>query len=196
MADSASSRRDRERAAVEEIRVPPHSIEAEQAVLGGLMLDNRTWDAIADRLVASDFYRRDHQLIFAAIAELSGRAEPADAVTLSEWLARQGQTEQTGGLGYLAALVRDTPSASNIRAYSQIVRERSTLRRLVSVGGEIAGSAYEPEGREVGELVDEAERKVFEIAESGNKTGSGFVALKDELGAVVDRLDLLHQSSG
>ncbi len=196
MADSAGSRRDRDRSAVDEIRVPPHSVEAEQAVLGGLMLDNRTWDAIADRLLAEDFYRRDHQLIFAGIAELSSRSEPSDAVTLSEWLGRQGQTEQTGGLAYLATLVRDTPSASNIRAYAQIVRERSTLRRLIGVGGEIAASAYDPEGREASELVDEAERKVFEIAESGNKAGSGFVALKEELGSVIDRLDMLHQQSG
>jgi replicative DNA helicase len=161
-----------------------------------LMLDNRTGDAIADRLGAADFYRRDHQLIFAGIAELSGRSEPADAVTLSEWLARQDQVEQTGGLAYLATLVRDTPSAANIRAYASIVRERATLRRLISVGGEIAASAYEPEGRDAHELVDDAERKVFEIAESGNKAGSGFVALKDDLGAVIDRLDMLHQSSG
>jgi len=196
MSDSASSRRERDRAAVEDIRVPPHSVEAEQAVLGGLMLDNRTWDAIADRIGAADFYRRDHQLIFAAIAELSGRGEPSDAVTVSEWLERQSQTEQTGGLAYLATLVRDTPSAANIRAYAQIVRERSTLRRLISVGGEIATSAFDPEGRDASELVDEAERKVFEIAESGTKAGSGFVALKDELGAVIDRLDMLHQSSG
>jgi replicative DNA helicase len=196
MADSAGTRRERDRAAVELIRVPPHSVEAEQAVLGGLMLDNRTWDAIADRIGADDFYRHDHQLIFAAIAELSGRSDPSDAVTLSEWLERQGQTEQTGGLAYLATLVRDTPSAANIRAYAQIVRERATLRRLISVGGEIAASAYDPEGRDASELVDEAERKVFEIAESGTKAGSGFVALKDELGAVIDRLDMLHQSSG
>lgn len=189
-------RRARDKAAVDEIRVPPHSVEAEQAVLGGLMLDNRTWDAIADRLVSSDFYRRDHQLIFEAIAELAGKSEPSDAVTLSEWLERKGLADQTGGLVYLAALVRDTPSAANTRAYADAVRERSTLRRLIHVGGEIAASAYDPEGREATQLVDEAERRVFEIAESGNKAGSGFVPLKDELGAVIDRLDMLHQSSG
>ena len=106
--------------------MPPHSIEAEQAVLGGLMLDNRAWDAIADRLVADDFYRRDHQLIFEAIAELAGSGEPFDAVTLSEWLERKGLADQTGGLVYLAGLVRDTPSAANVRAYADTVRERST----------------------------------------------------------------------
>jgi replicative DNA helicase len=190
------SRRARDKAAVDDIRVPPHSIEAEQAVLGGLMLDNRAWDAIADRLSASDFYRRDHQLIFEAIADLSGRAEPCDAVTLSEWLERKGLSDQTGGLVYLAGLVRDTPSAANVRAYADAVRERSTLRRLITVGGEIAASAYDPEGREAGEIVDEAERRVFEIAENRNKTGSGFVALKDDLGPVIDRLDLLTQNKG
>jgi replicative DNA helicase len=189
------ARRARDKA-VDDIRVPPHNVEAEQAVLGGLMLDNKTWDAIADRIVASDFYRRDHQLIFEAIAERSGRGEPADAVTLSEWLERKGLAEETGGLVYLASLVRDTPSAANIRAYADAVRERSTLRKLISVGGEIASSAYNPEGREASELVDAAERRVFEIAESGNRAGSGFIPLKEELGKVIDRLDMLHQNSG
>jgi replicative DNA helicase len=160
------------------------------------MLDNRMWDAIADRLVANDFYRRDHQLIFEAIAELAARGEPFDAVTLSEWLERKGLADQTGGLAYLASLVRDTPSAANVRAYAEIVRERSTLRQLITVGGEIAASAYNPEGREAGEILDEAERRVFEIAESRNKTGSGFVPLRDDLGAVIDRLDMLAQNKG
>lgn len=190
------SKRARERAAVDEVRVPPHSVEAEQAVLGGLMLDNKTWDAIADRLVAEDFYRRDHQLIFEAIAELAARSEPCDAVTLSEWLERKGLADETGGLVYLAGLVRDTPSAANIRAYAEIVRERAMLRRLIAVGGEIAASAYNPEGRDASQLVDEAERRVFEIAESGRKGRSGFVPLRDDLGTVIDRLDMLHQSQG
>ena len=145
-------------------------------MLGGLMLDNRGWDAIADRLVADDFYRRDHQLIFEAITELAARSEPFDAVTLSEALERKALTEQTGGLIYLAGLVRDTPSAANIRTYADIVRKRSTLRRLISVGNAIAASAYDPEGREANEIVDEAERMVFEIAESGGKAGSGIRA--------------------
>jgi replicative DNA helicase len=189
-------RRARDKALVDEIRVPPHSLEAEQAVLGGLMLDNRTWDSIADRLTAADFYRRDHQLIFEAIADLAGKGEPSDAVTVSEWLERKSLSDQTGGLVYLAGLVRDTPSAANIRAYAEIVRERSTLRRLITVGGEIAASAYDPEGRAASEIVDEAERRVFEIAEAGNKMGSGFVPLKNDLGTVIDRLDMLHQNRG
>jgi replicative DNA helicase len=193
---SLAARRARDKAAVDEIRVPPHSAEAEQAVLGGLMLDNRMWDAIADRLVASDFYRRDHQLIFESIAELAAKSEPFDAVTLSECLERKAQAEQTGGLVYLAGLVRDTPSAANVRAYADIVRERSTLRQLISVGGEIAASAYDPEGREASQIVDEAERRVFEIAESRNKSGSGFVPLRNDLGSVIDRLDMLAQNKG
>jgi len=178
------------------LRVPPHSVEAEQAVLGGLLLDNSTWDSVADRLRAEDFYRRDHQVIFEAIAELSARNEPSDAVTLAEYLAAKGQAEESGGLGYLAGLARDTPSAANIRAYADIVRERSLLRQLIRVSGEIAGTAYLSEGRPATELVDEAERRVFEIAEKGRRTGSGFVPLRDVLGATIDRLDMLHQSQG
>ena len=178
------------------LRVPPHSVEAEQAVLGGLLLDNSTWDAIADRLHAEDFYRRDHQQIFAAIAELSRRNEPSDAVTLAEFLAAKGDGEETGGLAYLAGLARDTPTAANIRAYADIVRERSLLRQLIRVSGEIAASAYESEGRTAKELVDGAEQLVFAIAEQGRRTTSGFVPLREVLGATIDRLDMLHQSQG
>ena len=191
----ASARRVRDRSA-DDIRVPPHNVEAEQAVLGGLMLDNRAWDTIADRLVATDFYRRDHQLIFEAIAERAAKGEPSDAVTLSEMLERKGLSDDTGGLVYLASLVRDTPSAANVRAYADAVRERSTLRQLISVGGEIASSAYDPEGRDAGEIVDEAERRVFEIAESRTKVGSGFVALRNEVGKVIDLIDTLAQNPG
>ncbi len=178
------------------LRVPPHSVEAEQSVLGGLLLDNSTWDTVADRLRSEDFYRRDHQHIFAAIAELSARGEPSDAVTLAEHLAAKGLADETGGLAYLASLARDTPTAANIRAYADIVRERALLRNLIRVSGEIAASAYDSEGRPATELVDEAERRVFEIAEQGRRTGSGFVPLRDVLGATIDRLDMLHQSQG
>jgi replicative DNA helicase len=178
------------------LRVPPHSVEAEQAVLGGLLLDNSTWDAIADRLRPEDFYRRDHQLIFEGIAELSARSEPSDAVTLAEHLGAKGQADETGGLAYLAGLARDTPTAANIRAYADIVRERALLRQLIRVSGEVAASAYESEGRTAAELVDEAERRVFEIAEKGRRSGSGFVPIRDVLGATIDRLDMLHQNQG
>ena len=190
------ARKPREFSATDAVRVPPHSVEAEQAVLGGLMLDSSAWDAVADRVTAGDFYRRDHQLIFGAIAELANRSEPCDAVILSEFLERRGELGDTGGLIYLATLARDTPSAANIRTYAEIVRERAQLRGLIRVGGEIAASVFEAEGQSASALIDDAERRVFEIAESGRKSGSGFVPLKDILGATIDRLDMLHQSQG
>ncbi len=190
------ARKPREFSATDAVRVPPHSVEAEQAVLGGLMLDRSAWDAVADRVAAADFYRRDHQLIFGAIAELANRSEPCDAVILSEFLDRRGELSDTGGLIYLATLARDTPSAANIRAYAEIVRERAQLRSLIRVGGEIAASVFEAEGQSASTLIDDAERRVFEIAESGRRSGSGFVPLKDILGAAIDRLDMLHQSQG
>jgi replicative DNA helicase len=189
-------RRIRPVAELDALRVPPQSVEAEQAVLGGLLLDNSTWDAIADRLSAEDFYRRDHQLIFAGIAELSERSEPSDAVTLAEYLAAKGLADETGGLAYLAGLARDTPTAANVRAYADIVRERSLLRQLIRVSGEVAASAYDSEGRSAAELVSEAERRVLEIAELGRRTGTGFVPLQDVLGDAIDRLDELQNNRG
>ncbi len=189
-------RRIRPVAELDALRVPPQSVEAEQAVLGGLLLDNSTWDAIADRLSAEDFYRRDHRLIFAAIAELSERSEPSDAVTLAEYLAAKGLAEETGGLAYLAGLARDTPTAANVRAYADIVRERSLLRQLIRVSGEVAASAYDSEGRSAAELVSEAERRVLEIAELGRRSGPGFVPLQDVLGDAIDRLDELQANQG
>ncbi len=181
---------------LDELRIPPHSVEAEQAVLGGVMLDNSAWDRIADVLVAEDFYRNDHRLIFAAIAELIERGEPCDAVTLSEHLDKSADGASTGGLAYLGRLARDTPSAANIKAYADIVRERSMLRRLIAVGGDIAAAAFNPEGRDATELVDEAERKVFEIAEQGKRRGSGFIHLRKILPEAIDRLDMLHSNQG
>jgi replicative DNA helicase len=191
-----SRRRIRPVAELDSLRVPPQSVEAEQAVLGGLLLDNSTWDSIADRLAAEDFYRRDHQLIFGAIAELSARSEPSDAVTLAEYLAAKGLADETGGLAYLAGLARDTPTAANVRAYADIVRERSLLRRLIRVSGEVAASAYDSEGRSAADLVSEAERRVLEIAELGRRSGPGFVPLHDVLGDAIDRLDMLQQNQG
>ncbi|MGH6884616.1 MAG: DnaB-like helicase N-terminal domain-containing protein, partial [Geminicoccales bacterium] len=120
----------------DEVRTPPHSVEAEQAVLGGLMLDPNAWDAVADVVGAADFYRRDHRLIFRAISELVERHQPCDAVTISETLESHGELSQIGGLAYLGALAKETPSAANVRADAAIVRERAVLRRLIQVGGE------------------------------------------------------------
>jgi replicative DNA helicase len=179
-----------------ELPEPPSSNQAEQALLGGLMLDNQAWDKIADAVGDRDFFRPDHQLIFAGIRTLSERSQPADPVTLSALLASRNELEAAGGTAYLAELVADTPSAANVRDYARIVRERALLRGLIAVGNEIAASGYSPEGRPITELVDEAERRVFALAETGQRRGSGFVHLRDVLGGTVDRLDLLHQSQG
>jgi replicative DNA helicase len=180
----------------DEVRTPPHSVEAEQAVLGGLMIDANAWDAVADIVAASDFYRRDHRLIFEAIAEVSEIRGSCDVVTISEHLERKGRLEEVGGLHYLGSIARDTPSAANVRAYSEIIRERSILRQLVAAGGEIAAAATDSRGRPAAELVDEAERRVFEIAERGSRGRSGFRAVRDILPQTIDRLDTLHQSPG
>ncbi|MCH8220503.1 MAG: replicative DNA helicase [Proteobacteria bacterium] len=180
----------------ESLRLPPHSVEAEQSILGGLMLDNSGWDRIADLLHGGDFYRRDHQLIFEAIGALSEKSIPSDAVTVSEHLEKCSQLDDAGGLAYIASLARDTPSAANIKAYAEIVRERSMLRELIRVGGEIAGSAHANDGRGATDLVDEAERKVFEIAERGQRAGTGFIGLRKILPGVIDRLDELSHSEG
>ena len=180
----------------ESLRLPPHSVEAEQSILGGLMLDNSGWDRIADLLHSGDFYRRDHQLIFEAIGTLSEKSVPSDAVTVSEHLEKRSQLDDAGGLAYIASLARDTPSAANIKAYAEIVRERSMLRELIRVGGEIAGSAHANDGRGAVDLVDEAERMVFEIAERGQRAGSGFIGLRKILPGVIDRLDELSHSDG
>ncbi len=179
-----------------ELRLPPHSVEAEQSVLGGLMLDATAWDQIADRVAAEDFYRHDHRLIFAAAAALIERGHPCDAVTVSGHLESQGLIDQVGGLAYLGSLARDTPTAANIRAYADIVRERSILRQLVSAGNTIASAALEPEGREAREIVDDAERTVFEIAERGSRGKVGFQSVKSVLPGVVDRIDELYNSKG
>ncbi|MCH8958459.1 MAG: replicative DNA helicase [Proteobacteria bacterium] len=180
----------------ESLRLPPHSVEAEQSILGGLMLDNSGWDRIADLVHGGDFYRRDHQLIFEAIGALSEKSVPSDAVTVSEHLEKRSQLDDAGGLAYIASLARDTPSAANIKAYAEIVRERSMLRELIRVGGEIAGSAHANDGRGAVDLVDEAERMVFEIAERGQRAGSGFIGLRKILPGVIDRLDELSHSDG
>lgn len=182
------------RRATERLRVPPHSEEAEQAVIGGLMLDNSAWDQIADRLDGEDFYRRDHRLIFEAINALSEASSPADVVTLAEWLDARNQLEQAGGLSYLAGLARDTPSAANVRAYADIVRERSVLRQLIQIGGQIADSAFNPEGRGVIELLDEAERHVFKIAEQGTRSRKSYRPIKQLLRDAVDRIDTLSHA--
>jgi replicative DNA helicase len=183
-------------AAGDGLRLPPHSIEAEQSLLGGLMLDSAAWDQVADRVLAEDFYRHDHRLVFEAVAALIERNQPCDAVTLSGHLESQGVLDQVGGLAYLGSLARDTPTSANIRAYADIVRERSVLRQLISAGNGIVNSALEPEGREAREIVDEAERVVFEIAEAGSRGKVGFRSVKSILPEVVNRIDEMYHSDG
>jgi replicative DNA helicase len=182
--------------AEQRLKVPPHSLEAEQSLLGGLMLDNAAWDKIADVIIADDFYRKDHRLVFSAIAELAENSQPCDVVTVSEFLDQRNQLEQAGGLEYLATLANETPGAANVRAYAGILRERSMLRSLINAGNEISGSAFATDGRSAAELVDEAERLVFEIADKGSRGRIGFRSLKQILPDTVDRIDLLHQSGG
>ncbi|WP_404369318.1 replicative DNA helicase [Marinobacter sp.] len=176
------------------IKVPPHSIEAEQAVLGGLMLDNRRFDEVSEIITADDFYRQGHRLIFGAAERLAGDSEPLDVVTLAEFLERAGDIEDAGGLSYLAELAEKTPGAANIKAYAQIVRERSIMRQLVEVSGNIADSAFNPLGRNSDELLDEAERNVFRIAESRTKHGSGPQAINPILTKALSRIEQLFES--
>jgi replicative DNA helicase len=181
---------------IQGLKVPPHSIEAEQAVLGGLMLDNRAWEQIADLVTEVDFYRRDHRLIFRSIANLEATEQPFDVVTLSEQLGKNDEQEDAGGLAYLGRLAKETPSAANIKAYAGIVRERSVLRQMIEIGTDIAGNAYNPEGRESRELIDEAERRVYQIAEQGTKIGNGFVGMKTLLAKTVENIDKLYEQEG
>jgi replicative DNA helicase len=175
---------------VENLRVPPHSIEAEQAVLGGLMLSGQAWDRIADKLSEEDFYRREHRLIFRAIGELSGKNMPCDAVTLGEWFESNNIADLVGGAAYVVELANATPSAANIEAYAMIVREKSVLRQLIDAGTEIASDGFQPDGRTSNELIEGAEQRVFRIAEAGSRGARQFINVKD---AAREALEVLNQ---
>ena len=177
---------ERAHGAAEALRLPPHSVEAEQSLLGGLMLDQRAWDQVADVVTAKDFYRADHRAIFGAVENLVADDNPPDAITVGQHLERQAQLESAGGNDYLGQLVQTTPSAANIRAYAKIVREMAMLRRLIEVGGDIAAE----------NLVDLAEQRIFEIAERGDQRISGFAAMKQILPQTMDRLDMLSNTEG
>jgi len=180
-------------AALDALKVPPHSIEAEQAVLGGLMIDNEAWPNVVERLNSDDFYRRDHASIFKALEMLANDSKPFDVVTLGDWLGERGQLQDVGGMAYLGELADNTPSAANIAAYADIVRQRSILRGLISAGTQITESAFRTEGRTPDELLDLAESLVFEIAERESKGRRGFRPLKDLLVDALDRIDMLFQ---
>jgi replicative DNA helicase len=178
---------------LELLKLPPNSVEAEQSVLGGLLLENEALDKIADILNQADFYRHDHRLIYTHIAKLIEQNRPADIVTVAESLENSAELSSVGGIAYLGALAQNTPTAANIRRYAEIVRERSIMRKLVEVGSGIAESAYNPQGRDAQQLLDEAEAKIFQIAESGNRGSQGFVNIQTLLPQVADRIDYLYQ---
>jgi len=179
-------------AQLDQIKLPPHSVEAEQSVLGGLLLEAGALDKITDLVNADDFYRQEHRLIFRQILRLSEQAKPVDVITVAEALEIAGELDKVGGLPYLGGLAQNVPSAANIRRYGEIVRERSIMRKLAEVGSDIASSAYNPTGRDAAQLLDEAERKVFEIAEAGSKGKQGFVAMPPLLTEVVERIETLY----
>lgn len=177
---------------LEAIKLPPHSVEAEQSVLGGIFLDSTAWDKIADLINEQDFYRFEHRLIYRHIARLTEHAKPVDVITVAESLESNAELDKAGGLAYLGSLAQNVPSAANIRRYAEIVRERAVMRKLAEVGSEIATSAYNPAGRDANQLLDEAESRVFEIAEAGERGRQGFTPLPPLLTKVVERIETLY----
>jgi len=174
------------------LKLPPHSLEAEQSVLGGLLLDNEATDKVGDVLADADFYSEAHRLIYQHIFRLAAEGKPADVVTVSESLASSQKLDYIGGLSYLGALVANVPTAANIRHYAQIVRDRSILRQLAATAGDIADTAYNPLGRSAKEVLDQAEAKVLHIAEQGSRGAQQVVTVGSLLGGVVDRIEVLY----
>jgi replicative DNA helicase len=178
------------------LKVPPHSVEAEQSLLGGLLLDNQAFDKIADLVTAEDFYRDDHRRIYRHLAKLIEHAKPADVVTVAESIEASEDKDRTGGPAYLGSLAQNTPSALNIRRYAELVRERSVQRRLITVATEIAESALTPSGKEIGQLLDEAESRILEVGERGQRGIQGFESIQPVLARVFERIDhLYHQEN-
>ncbi|HLP82515.1 MAG TPA: DnaB-like helicase C-terminal domain-containing protein, partial [Nitrosomonas sp.] len=173
-------------------KTPPHSIESEQSVLGGLMLDNSAWEKVADIVTDQDFYRHDHRLIYHHICKLIEHNKPADVITVAESLETSAELQTIGGLAYIGTIVQNTPSAANIKRYAEIVRERAIMRNLAQIGAQITDSAYNPVGRTAADLLDEAEAKVFEIAEEGARGKQGFIDIQPLLKQVVERIELLY----
>jgi replicative DNA helicase len=179
---------------VARLRVPPQSIEAEQSVLGGLLLDNGAWDRAADAVADGDFYRYEHKLIFSAIAALIGANRPADVITVYEQLQTLGKAEESGGLTYLNQLAQSVPSAANMRRYAEIVRERAVLRKLIAVSDEIATQAFNPQGRQVAQILDEAEGKIFKIGEEGARSNQGMHGMDTLALQLIDRVTELAEN--
>ncbi len=176
------------------LRLPPQSLEAEQSVLGGLMLDNQAIDEITEIVSGDDFYRSDHRAVFRAICNLTEQNDPADVVTVSEWLDNLGELESVGGLAYLGQLAQSTPNTANVAAYARIVRERAILRRLIAAANEIVGQSYNPEGRTPAEVLDHAEQLIFDIAQRDIHRGGGFMLIKGLLKQTLDQVEQLFSA--
>ena len=175
------------------LKIPPHSIEAEQSILGGLLIDNKAIDRIAGQISASDFYRNDHRIIFTHISKLIDNNDPADIVTVAESLEQNAELTKVGGVAYLGLVADNTPTASNISGYAKIVRERSIMRNLVEVGSDIVESAFSPQGKDAQQLLDESESKIFQIADAGASEKLGFIDIKELLPKAAQRIDDLYQ---
>jgi replicative DNA helicase len=182
--------RDKETAS---LKMPPHSIEAEISVLGGLLTDNNAWDKVAEQISAEDFYRKDHKLIFQAISTLEGEGKPFDVVTVSEWLDNHNKLQDAGGLPFLATLAENTAGASNITAYANIVRQRSIFRKLISASNQISETVFNPQGRTSDEILDFAEQTIFGIAEQEEKVRKNYSSIKELLTRAIDRIDELFR---
>ncbi len=180
--------------AVSSVRRPPHSLESEQSILGGLMLDTNAYEIVSDILCIEDFYRREHQIIYEAIGRLAMNGKPVDAVTVLGELQAIGKVQDVGGMQYLDALVHSTPSAANIRRYAEIVRERSILRQLISAGDEIVSLAYSPESADVTQLLDRVQSKIFAIDENSNRGRKGFVKLPEVAADVTKEVQALYEA--
>ena len=181
---------------IDNLKTPPNSIQAEQSVLGGLMLDNQTWDSVSDKIVEGDFYRKDHRLMFKVIKQLAEKQIPFDVITISESLEAMGTLDHCGGLSYLGLLAKDTPSAANIVSYANIVRDRSVLRQLIHVATVISDSAFNHKGQETADLLENAERLVFNIAEQKQQGKSGFTPIKSLLSLAVDKIAIMFEQEG
>ena len=179
---------------VARLRVPPHSVEAEQSVLGGLLLDNLAWDRAAELLSESDFYRYEHRQIYGAVAALVQHSRPADVITVFEQLQSVGKADEVGGLAYLNALAQSVPSAANMRRYAEIVRERAILRKLIAASDEIATAAFNREGRQVPQILDEAESKILKIGEEGSRQRQGFMGIDKLVVQLLDRVNELAEN--
>ncbi len=176
------------------MRLPPQALEAEQSVLGGLLLDNRRWDDITDLITPDDFYSRHHRSIFAAIRELYENQHPVDVVTTSEWLQKSGKLEEIGGLAYLGSLAKNTPSTANLVSYARIVHERSLLRKLIDSANDITGKAYQPQGSTPDEILDFAEQRIFNLTQNNRRQEGGLVPIQGLLTEAVDRIEELYES--